>query len=286
MWYFVAATLDAKTGRATLYQEGVANRYNGLLGKVTPLDYRSHVSEVFRFRQKHLPETPFLDGRLARLARQARPLRLADCFAARSIVPVSSNRALTREELDKIKNGENAAGRWPGRLLEHHRRLYRSRHWRPRDRRWTLSSERQGLQSAGSRANRLELERTQRLFPSGAAGIRRSRISRRRDDRLQLEGHQNAAVAGRFAQRRLRDALARRRRHRSWRGIHRLLRSAQNAATDGSLSLLRPRAISPTPTSISASTRQSSSRCPARRRSSPKSTSRCTRIRSSDIRLL
>ena len=36
MWYFVAATLDAETGRATLYQEGVANRYNGLLSKVTP----------------------------------------------------------------------------------------------------------------------------------------------------------------------------------------------------------------------------------------------------------
>src|ERR1700685_2783732 len=53
MWYFVAATLDAKTGRATVYQEGVSNRYNGLLGKVAPIDYRSHVSEVFRFRQKN-----------------------------------------------------------------------------------------------------------------------------------------------------------------------------------------------------------------------------------------
>ena len=60
VWYFVAATLDAKSGRATLYQESVANRYNSLLGKVAPLDYRSHVTETFRFRQKNLPDTPFL----------------------------------------------------------------------------------------------------------------------------------------------------------------------------------------------------------------------------------
>ena len=38
MWYFVAASLDAETGRATIYQEGVGNRYNSLLGKVAPLD--------------------------------------------------------------------------------------------------------------------------------------------------------------------------------------------------------------------------------------------------------
>jgi len=60
MWYFVAATYDAATGKATIHQEGVSNRYNGLLGRVAPIDYRSHVSEKFRFRQKHLPDTPFL----------------------------------------------------------------------------------------------------------------------------------------------------------------------------------------------------------------------------------
>ncbi|WP_024927476.1 MULTISPECIES: N,N-dimethylformamidase beta subunit family domain-containing protein [unclassified Mesorhizobium] len=60
MWYFVAATYDRATGKATIHQEGVSNRYNGLLGRVAPIDYRSHVSEKFRFRQKHLPDTPFL----------------------------------------------------------------------------------------------------------------------------------------------------------------------------------------------------------------------------------
>lgn len=60
MWYFVAATYDEATGKATIHQEGVSNRYNGLLGRVAPIDYRSHVSEKFRFRQKHLPDTPFL----------------------------------------------------------------------------------------------------------------------------------------------------------------------------------------------------------------------------------
>ena len=38
MWYFVAATLDSRTGRATLYQEGVGNRYNSRLGKVAPIE--------------------------------------------------------------------------------------------------------------------------------------------------------------------------------------------------------------------------------------------------------
>ena len=76
---------DAKTGRATLYQEGVGNRYNSLLGKVAPIDYRSHVSEVFRFRQKNLPETPFLMAGSRDWHETARPLRLADCIAARSI---------------------------------------------------------------------------------------------------------------------------------------------------------------------------------------------------------
>src|ERR1700733_11603338 len=83
MWYFVAATLDAKSGRATLYQEDVGNRYNSLLGKVAPIDYRSHVSEVFRFRQKNLPETPFLMARATGTRSAATSSR--NCIAARSI---------------------------------------------------------------------------------------------------------------------------------------------------------------------------------------------------------
>ena len=60
MWYFVAATLDAKTGRATLYQEAIVSRYNALLGPVALFDHLSHVSKIFRVRQNSLVETPFL----------------------------------------------------------------------------------------------------------------------------------------------------------------------------------------------------------------------------------
>ncbi len=60
MWYFVAASYDRKSGSATLYQEGVATRYNSLLGKVVPYDYRSHVRETFRFQPKNPKDLPFL----------------------------------------------------------------------------------------------------------------------------------------------------------------------------------------------------------------------------------
>lgn len=60
MWYFVAATFDAATRRATLSQIGVGNRYNGLLGKVALVDYDSTTSTVFRRWPVNLAATPFL----------------------------------------------------------------------------------------------------------------------------------------------------------------------------------------------------------------------------------
>lgn len=60
MWYFVAATFDARTRQATLYQVGVGNRYNGLLGKVALVDYDSHTSAIFRSKPGNLASTPFL----------------------------------------------------------------------------------------------------------------------------------------------------------------------------------------------------------------------------------
>ncbi len=105
MWYFVAATVDAKNGRATLYQEGVGNRYNSLLGKVAPLDYRSHVSEVFRFRQKHLPETPFLMAG-SRDWHEKRGHFVSQLFCGKIDRPGLFDRVLQREELDRIKSGQ------------------------------------------------------------------------------------------------------------------------------------------------------------------------------------
>jgi N,N-dimethylformamidase len=105
MWYFVAASFDAKTRRATLYQEGVGNRYNGLLGKVAPVDYRSHVSGLFRFGQKHLAETPFLmagssgwDPLSGNFVSQLYWGKIDRCGVF--------DRPLQRKELDAIKNGQ------------------------------------------------------------------------------------------------------------------------------------------------------------------------------------
>jgi N,N-dimethylformamidase len=104
MWYFVAATLDAKTGRTTLYQEGVGNRYNSLLGKVAPLDYRSHVSEVFRFRQKNLAETPFLMAG-SRDWHERRGNFVSQLFCGKIDRCGLFDRPLRREELDGIRQG-------------------------------------------------------------------------------------------------------------------------------------------------------------------------------------
>lgn len=62
IWYLVAASVDAATSHATIYQEGVVNRDNSLWGKVVPIDYRSHLRETLRVRATHAPDTPFLIG--------------------------------------------------------------------------------------------------------------------------------------------------------------------------------------------------------------------------------
>jgi len=104
MWYFVAATLDARTGRATVYQEGVANRYNSLLGKVTPLDTRSHVAETFRFRQDNLNDTPFLIAG-SRDRHDTRGEFVSQLYCGKIDRPGVFDRPLTRKELDEIRRG-------------------------------------------------------------------------------------------------------------------------------------------------------------------------------------
>jgi N,N-dimethylformamidase len=47
-WYFVAASFNAATREAKLYQIGVVNRYNSLTGPVVPFDYGSRVGETLR----------------------------------------------------------------------------------------------------------------------------------------------------------------------------------------------------------------------------------------------
>jgi N,N-dimethylformamidase len=62
IWYFVAASYDPVSGRATIHQFPVVNRYNSLLSRVTPYEYKSHVSEVLRVAPAHLEDVSFLIG--------------------------------------------------------------------------------------------------------------------------------------------------------------------------------------------------------------------------------
>lgn len=45
-WYLVAASYDPASGKATLYQEPVQNRYSNHLSKIVPLEHRAHVTET------------------------------------------------------------------------------------------------------------------------------------------------------------------------------------------------------------------------------------------------
>ncbi|UTD26270.1 LamG domain-containing protein [Bradyrhizobium sp. WD16] len=100
-WYFVAASFDARTGVATLYQEGVSNRYNGLLSKVANVDFRSHVRESLRFRPHNPPELPFIMAG----AQDFHTLRghfVTQCFNGKLDRPAVFDRVLSRAELDQF----------------------------------------------------------------------------------------------------------------------------------------------------------------------------------------
>jgi N,N-dimethylformamidase len=103
IWYFVAISYDAKKRTAALYQEGVVNRYNSLLGHVVPIDYRSHVQEKFRFRAGNPEDLPFIIGG-ARDWHEVRGHFIAQNFSGKIDRPAVFNRALARAELDQIKS--------------------------------------------------------------------------------------------------------------------------------------------------------------------------------------
>ena len=104
VWYFVAASFDHQSGRATLYQEGVLNRYNSLIGKVVPYDYRSHVEAIFRFRQKNRPDVPFMmAGALDH--HELRGNFVNDMYYGKIDRPGICHRALSREEMDAMRDG-------------------------------------------------------------------------------------------------------------------------------------------------------------------------------------
>ena len=105
VWYFVGATFNYKTGEATLYQEGVVNRYNSLLGKVVPYDYRSHTKTTFRFKQVNDPQTPFIIAG-AIDDHELRGKFVSGTYAGKIDRHGVCNKVLSKEELDKICLGE------------------------------------------------------------------------------------------------------------------------------------------------------------------------------------
>ncbi|MEG6508855.1 LamG domain-containing protein [Methyloligella sp. 2.7D] len=105
MWYLVAVSFDAVTKRATLYQEGVGNSYNSLLGEVAALPYASHPSGELRLSQQNLTQTPFLIA-----GARDRSEEHGDFVGALYWGKIDRcgvyGRALGREELDAIGAGE------------------------------------------------------------------------------------------------------------------------------------------------------------------------------------
>lgn len=104
VWYFIAASFDRATGTATIYQEGVRNRYNSLIGKVAPFDFSSHVQTTFRFTQNNREDVPFMmSGGLDHHV--LRGDFVSDTYYGKIDRPGVCNRVLTREEMDAIRAG-------------------------------------------------------------------------------------------------------------------------------------------------------------------------------------
>jgi N,N-dimethylformamidase len=104
VWYLVGVSYDPATGRAQIYQEGVLNRYNSLIGKVVPYDYASHVVQTFRFKPVHRPETPFLIAG-ARDEHELRGPFVSDLYAGKIDRPGVCTGALDRKDFDGLRSG-------------------------------------------------------------------------------------------------------------------------------------------------------------------------------------
>jgi N,N-dimethylformamidase len=104
VWYFVAVSYDPANGAATLYQEAVINRYNSLISRIVPYDYRSHVTETLRVR----PSLPEHSGFLIGAATERNPARgpfFTQCYNGKIDRCGVQGTALTRAALDVIRDG-------------------------------------------------------------------------------------------------------------------------------------------------------------------------------------
>lgn len=111
-WYFVAASYDAHSGEATLYQEPVGSRYANLLGKVAGVDFRSHVREPLRFKPAHPKGLPFTLG----AARDRHTLRghfYTQCLNGKLDRPAVLEGVATRAQLDACRD----SGEYPSEAV-------------------------------------------------------------------------------------------------------------------------------------------------------------------------
>ena len=104
VWYFVAASYDPASGVARLYQEPVINRYNSLLSKIVPYDYRSHVSETLRVRPAIPDDCDFLIG-AATERNPARGTFFSQCYSGKIDRCGVHGSALERTALDGLRSG-------------------------------------------------------------------------------------------------------------------------------------------------------------------------------------
>lgn len=106
LWYLVGVSYDAASGRATLFQGNVLNRYNSIVGKVVnePAEFDSHVQEMLRFKPGRALETPFLIAG-AEDWHELRGKFVSQNYNGKIDRPGVVARALTREELESIRKG-------------------------------------------------------------------------------------------------------------------------------------------------------------------------------------
>lgn len=104
VWYFVAASFDPASGVARLYQEPVINRYNSLLSKIVPHDYRSHVSVTLRARPDIPDDCEFLIG-AASVRDPSRGRFFGQCYNGKIDRCGVHASALERSALDGLRDG-------------------------------------------------------------------------------------------------------------------------------------------------------------------------------------
>ena len=102
VWYFVAATFDAATGRAALFQDGVVNRYNSLLSRAAALETGARAGGSFRQGPEPLPDTPFL---IAGCHAGGAGRAVSNTYCGKIDRPGLFDRALDACEIDALRSG-------------------------------------------------------------------------------------------------------------------------------------------------------------------------------------